>query len=102
MPGIGRFVVPLNVICSRKCETPFKRLVSYSEPASTRIRTLAARVVAWGTNKMRRPFGKVIFLGGFIAYITHYSVERNSKIERPGRNKNRFQTSHRETALVLN
>ena len=44
MLAFGRFFVPLNIMCSRKCERPFVRFVSYSEPASTNIKTVAARL----------------------------------------------------------
>src|SRR3989344_663936 len=59
---LGLFLVPLKQRCSKKWESPFISLVSYSEPASTKTRIVVARFPGWGTVIIRRPFSRIVFV----------------------------------------
>src|ERR1700687_5606916 len=54
--AVGRRRVPLNNMCSRKCETPAISSLSYREPAPMKMLILTDRVCGSELLTIRRPF----------------------------------------------
>src|SRR5579859_404503 len=58
--AVGRRRVPLNSMCSRKCETPAISSLSYREPAPMKMLILTDRVCGSELLTIRRPFGSTV------------------------------------------
>ena len=58
--GRGLLGVPLNSICSKRCETPASSSVSYRLPAPTRNTALTALVCVILLVMTRMPFASVV------------------------------------------
>ncbi|KAJ0545227.1 hypothetical protein HanRHA438_Chr08g0332991 [Helianthus annuus] len=54
------FSVPLNIICSKKCATPFVSSVSNLDPASIQTPTVAVCDARFDSVATRRPLGRVV------------------------------------------
>ena len=60
MSSAERRVVPLNSMCSMKCEMPFRSGVSRREPAPTHIPTETERTCGIGSVITRTPLASVV------------------------------------------
>jgi hypothetical protein len=58
---IVRFLVPLNTMCSMKCEMPFFAGNSFREPVSIQKPSERERTCGIASVITRTPFGRVVF-----------------------------------------
>src|ERR1035438_1005643 len=60
MSSADRFAVPLNSMCSMKCERPFSSALSRREPLETQIPTETERTCGIASVITLIPFGRVV------------------------------------------
>src|SRR3989344_6362791 len=70
--GVGRFLVPLTFMYTKKWEMPLISFDSYLEPVATKTRTVAVLVSAIGTVKILNPFGNVVFL--YMGKVSNFKI----------------------------
>src|SRR3990167_10822009 len=111
----GRFSVPLKHICSKKWEMPLISLVSYLEPASTKIKTVVVKLSFIGTVMILNPFSKTILLGililrtydvlnffNFYSFLFHRVANANSyRIVFQGFKINRYAIRRADFVLTI-
>src|SRR5919202_610262 len=69
--ALGRRSVPLNNMCSRKCERPAPSSLSKREPVPTSATMVAEYVAGMGCSARRNPLGKVVRMVSDMGNVVH-------------------------------
>src|SRR6266545_223439 len=81
--AVGRLSVPLNIMCSRKCASPFVRSSSPRDPAPTKTLTLTDCAEAIDVVTTRRPPVSSLISGVMDILFSQHLLRSSQTVYRP-------------------